>query len=309
MTDNKWNTEKIKNLHDKVIIVTGGNSGIGFESVKELSIKGASVVMASRSLVKGEKAKRQICDQNPNADIKVLELDLSDLSSIKNFVYKFRKVHYKLDILLNNAGIMLVPYGLTADGFESQIGTNHLGHFALTGLLMDTIIRTPGSRVVNVSSIAHKTADLDFENLLYDGEKDYTPMKAYRRSKLANLMFTYELQRKFSSIKCSSISLAAHPGISMTNLAKHKVGDFMFRVLKPLAGMFIQNSAMGALPLLRACVDKKVSGGEYFGPEGKGEKSGYPVQVESTDLARDEEAAKKLWSLSEDLTGIKFVDL
>ena len=197
MSKNKWTKSNIPELTGKVIIVTGGNSGLGYESVKAFAEKGAEVIMASRSLEKGSTAKKEI--GNVKGNITVMQLDLMDFASISSFVKVFKEKYNRLDILLNNAGIMMTPYSLTKDGLEAQNGTNHFGHFALTGQLLDLIIQTPASRVVNVSSNGHKTGKMDFDNLLFEDGQDYTPMKSYARSKLANLLFTYELQRKFEA--------------------------------------------------------------------------------------------------------------
>src|ERR1035437_10157843 len=218
MTSSDWTIEDIPDLTGKTILVTGGNSGLGFEAVKLFALKGAHVVMACRSVNKGEEAKKQIIDFNPKADILIMELNLTDLESIRSFVNLFKENHSRLDVLLNNAGIMMVPYGLTKNGFENQLGTTHLGHFALTGLLLDLLKKTPKSRVVNVSSMAHKSGVMDFDNLLYENGKDYSPMKAYGRSKLSNLLFTYELQRFFEPNKIDCMAVVAHPGVSDTNL-------------------------------------------------------------------------------------------
>ena len=194
MIKSNWSTNNIPDLTGKVIIVTGGNSGLGYEAVKAFAAKGAEVIMASRNAQKAETATAEIMKENPFGKVIVMELDLGSLDSVKNFATAFKKQYERLDILLNNAGIMMTPYQLTKDGFESQLGTNHLGHFALTGLLIKIINSTPGSRIVNVSSIAHKKGKFDFNDLLYDNGKSYDPMKAYQRSKIANLLFTYELQ-------------------------------------------------------------------------------------------------------------------
>ena len=241
MTTNNWNTTHIQDLTGKTIIITGGNSGLGFEAAKALSRKGATVIIACRSTEKGEAARNEIVAIHPNANITVMELDLMDLKSIRNFADQFKKKYSHLDILVNNAGIMMVPHRLTKDGFESQIGTNHLGHFALTGLLLDLLKKTPKSRVVNVSSMAHKSGVMDFDNLLYTNGEGYTPMKAYGRSKLSNLLFTYELQRFFEANKIDCIALAAHPGVSDTNLFNHAAPKWLMKVLKPLF-LFIQGS-------------------------------------------------------------------
>jgi len=306
MKNEKWTTENIPDLSGKVIIVTGGNSGIGYESVKAFSEKGAQVILACRSIEKGESAKAEIMKNNPTGKIEVMTLDLMDLSSVKNFAAKFKEKYNRLDILLNNAGIMIPPYGLTKDGFESQIGTNHLGHFALSGLLIDLLIKTPKSRVVSTSSIAHKNGKMDFESFLFDNGNGYTPMKAYGRSKLANLLFIYELQRRFETKNIESIAVAAHPGVAQTNLTRYVEGKFYYRILKPLSSIFLQSPAIGALPQIRAAVDPNVKGGDYYGPDGFNEMKGSPVKVKSSPASYNIDDAKKLWEISEKLTGINF---
>jgi len=300
-----WTIENIGDLSGKVIIVTGGNSGLGYESVKAFAMKGAEVVLASRSTEKGEEAKAEILQDVTAGKIKVMQLDLGDLESVRNFASAFKLGYKKLDVLLNNAGIMMTPYFTTKDGFEAQLGTNHLGHFALTGLLMDGLLNTPGSRVVNVSSGAHKNGQMDFDNLQFGNGKDYSPMKAYGRSKLSNLLFTYELQRKLEAAKKETISVAAHPGVAMTNLARHVEGKFLFKVLSPLFKLMAQDQASGALPQIRASVDSTVKGSEYYGPDGKREFKGYPVVVQSNEASHNNEDAAKLWEESEKLTGVK----
>ncbi len=301
----KWTIENISDLKGKVIIVTGGNSGLGYESVKAFAMKGAEVILASRSKEKGEEAKAEILRNVPDGKIKVMQLDLSNLESVKNFASEYKTAHKKLDVLLNNAGIMMTPYFTTKDGFEGQLGTNHLGHFALTGLLMDVILKTKESRIVNVSSGAHKNGEMDFSNLQFANGKDYSPMKAYGRSKLSNLLFTYELQRKLKAAKKDTISVAAHPGVAMTNLARHLEGKFLFKILTPLFRILAQDQAMGALPQIRASVAPQVKGSEYFGPDGKREFKGYPILVTSNEASHNLEDAARLWEESEKLTGIK----
>ena len=306
MKSTNWTIDNIPELSGKTILVTGGNSGLGFEAVKAFALKGATVVMACRSLAKGEEAKKQLIALNPKANITVMELDLTDLKSIHSFVNQFKENHSRLDILLNNAGIMMVPYGLTKDGFENQMGTNHLGHFALTAQLLELLKTTPNSRVVNVSSMAHKSGVMDNNNLLYENGKDYSPIKAYGRSKLSNLLFTYELQRFFEKNKIDTIAVAAHPGVSDTNLFNHAAPKWLMNLLRPLFLFMIQPASMGALPEIRAAVDADVKGGQYYGPDGKKEMKGYPVVVESTEASHNKEDARKLWELSEKLTGVKF---
>ena len=301
-----WTKQNISDLTGKIIIVTGGNSGLGFESVKAFADKGAEVILTARTIEKGKTAREEIMKEDIKGKIRVLELDLSDLSSINTFAERIRNEYDKLDVLLNNAGIMMTPYHKTKDGFEGQMGTNHLGHFALTGLLIDLIIKTEGSRVVNVSSNAHKYGKMNFDNLLFDEGKNYSPINAYARSKLSNLLFTYELQRQFEKHGIRSLSVAAHPGTSRTNLARHLEGKFIFKLLTPFLLIMSQNSEMGALPQIRASVDPEVKGGDYYGPSGFREAKGYPVKVKSNEASYNEEDAKKLWDHSEELTGVRF---
>lgn len=306
MTTQNWTISNIPDLSEKTIIVTGGNSGLGFEAVKAFASKNGHVIMACRSMEKGNEARKQIVKLLPQADITVMELDLSSLISIHNFAVKFKKDHIRLDILLNNAGIMMVPYGLTRDGFENQLGTNHLGHFALTGLLLDFLKKTPKSRVVSVSSLAHKQGKMDFNNLLYEGGNDYSPLKAYGRSKLSNLLFTYELQRFFETNKIDCMAVVAHPGVSDTNLFVHAAPKWFMKLFRPLFLRFTQPASMGVLPELRAAVDPEAKGSDFFGPDGKREMNGYPVIVHSNATSHDKESARKLWQMSEKLTGVVY---
>lgn len=306
MKNNKWTIEDIPDLTGKVIIVTGGNSGIGYESVKAFSLNGAEVVLASRNLDRGEEARKKVINEYPEAKINVIQLDLGDLESVSRFASDFKKEYKQLDVLLNNAGIMMSPYFKTKDGFEGQMGINHLGHFALTGLLLDRLLKTPDSRVVNVSSGAHKRGEMDFDNLLFENGKDYSPVKAYGRTKLANLLFTYELQRKLETHKKDMIALAAHPGVAKTNLGRYLEKKFLYKLLSPLFMWISQGQEMGALPQIRASVDPDVKGGEYYGPEGRNEMKGYPVRVESSTASHNLEDAARLWEKSERLTGVRF---
>ncbi|NDP20992.1 MAG: SDR family NAD(P)-dependent oxidoreductase [Paludibacter sp.] len=306
MKTNNWSTKDIPDLRGKQIIVTGGNSGLGFEAVKALAQKNAHVILACRNRKKGEEARARIVNLNPTSDVEVMELDLADLKSIDKFAANYTQKHTQLDVLINNAGIMMVPFGQTNDGFEKQVGTNHLGHYALTGLLLGVLKNTPKSRVVNVSSIAHKSGVMDFNNLLYTNGKDYSPMKAYGRSKLSNLLFTYELQRFFELNKIDSIAIAAHPGVSDTNLFDHVAPKWVMSILKPVFSLMTQPAYMGALPELRAATDPKAKGSEYYGPDGSREMKGYPVLVQPTKSAINKDDAKKLWELSEKLTHISY---
>ncbi|MFH2020255.1 MAG: oxidoreductase [archaeon] len=295
-----WTTDNIPDLTEKTIIVTGGNSGLGFEAVKAFSGKGADVILACRDIEKGESAKKNILKIYPDAKINVSILDLADLKSVHEFADGFKG---KIDVLLNNAGIMMCPYEKTKDGFESQLGVNHLGHFALTGLLLHKLKKN--SRIVNVSSMAHRFGNMDFDDLMF--EKGYSPQKAYGRSKLANLLFTYELKRRFDLKGIDIIPVAAHPGGSKSNLGRHLEKNLIIRILKPIVyPLFAQDTAIGALPEIRASVDPDVKSGEYYGPGGFKEMRGYPILVESNAASHNKNDAKRLWEVSERLTGVRF---
>ena len=306
MNMKKWTKQNIPALSGRVIIVTGGNSGLGYESVKAFASAGAELILTARTMEKGVSARESILRDVPGADISIMILDLSDLGSVEAFAESFRAKYDRLDVLLNNAGIMITPYFLTKDGFEGQMGINHLGHFALTLHLKDLIKKTGGARVVNVSSNAHKMGKMDFDNLLFEGGKSYSPMKAYGRSKLANILFTYELQRRFEANAMDAIAVAAHPGTSQTNLDRYIKSKFFYRLLYPLISALSQDAEMGALPQIRAAVDPDVKGGEYYGPSGFGEVKGYPELTSSSRASYSVEDARKLWELSEKLTGIKW---
>lgn len=306
MAKNNWTFDNIPDLQEKTIIVSGGNSGLGFESVNAFALKGATVVLACRNLEKGEKAKSEILANKPSGKIQVMQLDLASLESVKAFAKQFMQHFSRLDVLLNNAGIMATPNVKTADGFEAQLGTNHLGHYALTGHLLPLLKATPKSRVVNVSSLAHKGGKMDFNDLMFENGRKFTPMRAYGQSKLANLLFTYELQRFFEVNHIDSIAVAAHPGGSNTRLANHfETGWFMTQVSKIARGA-MQQASVGALAQIRASVDPSVRGSEYYGPKGIGELFGYPVLVKSNIASYNKDDAKSLWTISEKLTGVSF---
>jgi len=294
---NNWTEENISDLSGKTVIVTGANSGIGFETVRALSEKNAQVIFACRNEFWGNYAVNKVKLDLGNTDILFKHLDLADLSSIRKFSEEVNSEMNSIDILVNNAGIMMCPYQKTKDGFEMQIGTNHLGHFALTGLLLDKIKSSQNSRVVNVSSLYYRPGKINFNDI--HSEQKYHPVKAYQQSKLANLLFTFELARKFKESNSSSIAVASHPGWTATNLQKYK---FSFRLFNPI---FAQKPNMGALPTLFGAVEENVKNGEYFGPK-KLEIWGHPKKVNSSKRSKDVETAKKLWELSENLTDVKF---
>lgn len=299
MPKEKWDSNNISDQKGRVVIVTGSSSGIGYETARVLAEKNATVIMAVRNLKKGNAASEKILGQHPNADIKVMELDLANLASICKFASEFKNKFSRLDLLINNAGVMMPPYSRTADGFELQFGTNHLGHFALTGLLFDLIRATSGSRIVNVSSSGHNYGDLDFDDLNWE-KRPYKKMKSYADSKIANLYFTYELQKRVDRNGGNPLVAAAHPGWTATELQRH-AGLFRF-----LNHFFSQDITMGALPILYAAVGADVKGGDYYGPSGWREMRGYPKKVASNKLSHNEEIARKLWEISEELTGVKF---
>lgn len=299
MKNENWSAENIPDQKGKVVIVTGSSSGIGYEAARVIANKGAEVIIAVRSLDKGEAAAQKIRSQYKDADVKVMKLDLADLSSVKTFAEEFRSKYSRLDRLINNAGVMIPPYSRTKDGFELQFGTNHLGHFALTGQLSEILAATPDSRVVNVASGAHKFGKIDFDDLTWE-KRGYTAWRAYGMSKIANLYFTYELNRRLKAAGIGTIATAAHPGYTATELQRTMPLAFLGNTL------LAQGISMGTLPTLRAAYDKDAMGGEYYGPNGFMEMWGYPVLVESNDLSKDETIAAKLWDVSEGLTGVKF---
>ncbi len=297
----KWTTDNMPDQTGRIAVVTGANSGIGYDAARALALKGATVILACRSKERGNAAVQQLLREHSEAKAEFMQLDLADLASVRRFTSEFTNRYDKLDLLINNAGIMMLPFGKTADGFELQFGINHLGHFALTGLLLEFLTKTPGARIVNVSSNGHRMGQIDFENL--NSEKSYSRQGAYCQSKLANLLFTYELQRRFEAAGVDTIATAAHPGWTATNLQAH---TWYFRLLNPLVA---QKSEMGALPTLYAAVGSDVQGGDYCGPDGWQEFRGHPTKVQSSERSYDTAVAARLWTVSEELTGVAFTGL
>lgn len=292
-----------ENLAGQTMIITGANSGIGFEAAKKLSENGARVVLAVRNEEKGKAAVDSILERNSEAKVEMMKLDLADLSSVRHFTSAFIEKYEHLHILINNAGVMIPPYGNTKDGFELQFGSNHLGHFALTGLLLPLLKKTPRSRVVTLSSIAHRGASIDFDNL--HGSKGYKAMRFYGQSKLANLLFARELDNRLKSHGIQTISVACHPGISNTNLFNLGKGETP-KYLKGLMKLFSQPAAMGALPTIYAATDDSLTGGEYIGPDGRGNRKGYPAIENPAPGVFNKETMSRLWTVSEELTGVNF---
>lgn len=298
----RWTAADVPDQTGRVVVITGANTGIGFRTATVLADKGASVVLAVRDLSKGMDAANRITTGNPRAHITLQRLDLSSLASVREAADELKETTPRIDLLVNNAGVMFTPEGVTPDGIEFQFGTNHLGHFALTGLLLDVMLPVPGSRVVTISSLAHRIrASTDFD----DVQRPYERVAAYGRSKLANLLFTYELQRRLSTRGTDTIAVAAHPGNSRTDLFRNspswiRLGSAL------LAPLLSQSSTMGALPGLRAATDPAAQGGQYYGPGGPAEQRGYPRVVHSSDQSHDEGLQFELWKASEELTGISY---
>lgn len=298
----KWTAADIPDQSGRTAIVTGANSGLGYDTAAALAAKGAQVVLAVRNLDKGNEAVDRIRNSTPNAAVSLTELDLSSLDSVRRAADELRAAHPRIDLLINNAGVMYVPNReTTKDGFEMQFGTNHLGHFALTGLLLENLLTVGGSRVVTVSSVGHRIlARIRFEDPHF--ETGYNRVRAYGQSKLANLLFTYELQRRLAAKGSSTIAAAAHPGLSDTELMRYVpavIPDIVWKVVA-------QPAEKGALPTLRAATDPGVQGGQYYGPDGIGEVTGNPKLVASSAQSHDQDIQHRLWTMSEELTGITY---
>jgi NAD(P)-dependent dehydrogenase (short-subunit alcohol dehydrogenase family) len=303
MTDN-WTVDDMPDQTGRTAVVTGANTGLGLETARALAARGACVVLAVRNLDKGKAAAASIGADNPGADVTIQQLDLSSLDSVRAAAAELRGGHDRIELLINNAGVMYTPRRTTADGFELQFGTNHLGHFALTGLLLDRLLATEGSRVVTVSSVGHRIrARINFDDLNF--ERSYSRVAAYGQSKLANLMFTYELQRRLARTGSTTIAVAAHPGGSKTELVRNS--PVWLRALNSVFGpLFSQSASIGALPTLRAATDPTVLGGQYYGPDGFREVRGHPTLVESSSQSHDTDTQRRLWTASEDLTGVTY---
>jgi NAD(P)-dependent dehydrogenase (short-subunit alcohol dehydrogenase family) len=301
-TDMPWTASDLPDQHGRTVVLTGANSGIGLEAARELARVGAHVIMACRNTEKGQAAADQIRSEIPAASLDVVSLDLASLSSVREFAAGYDRD--QLDLLINNAGVMVPPRTTTEDGFELQIGTNHLGHFALTGLLLDKLMATPEARVVTVSSTAHKFGKIDFDDL--QRERSYRRWLAYAQSKLANLLFTIELDRRLRAADSELLSVAAHPGYAATNLQFAATPSRLERVGSVVLNRVIAQDALhGALPTLYAAT-ADIPGGSFAGPDGFQEMRGHPTLVAPTRAAQDPDTARRLWEVSEQLTGVSF---
>lgn len=294
-----WTQTEIPDQSGRVAIVTGANSGIGLETARELARKGAHVVLACRSQARADEAILDIRSGLPEAKIDFLALDLADLDQVRTFAASVRERFDRLDLLVNNAGVMIPPASKTKQGYELQFGVNHLGHFALTGILLDRLMATDGARVVNVSSTAHRFGRMNFDDLDFDA-RGYNATAAYGQSKLANLLFSSELARKLAASNARVLVAAAHPGWTQTNLQQH---SNLFQRLNPFFGM---QPIGGALPTLRAATGLDVEAGDYFGPSRFFELWGAPKKVGRAKAAQSREDAERLWEVSEERTGVKF---
>jgi NAD(P)-dependent dehydrogenase (short-subunit alcohol dehydrogenase family) len=303
----RWTAADVPDQDGRTAIITGSTGGLGLETARVLAGHGATVVLAGRDPAKLEAASGQLGSAQPDASVQTVQVDLASLESIRKAAAELAARYPTIDLLINNAGLMFSPYGLTKDGYELQFGTNHLGHFALTGLLMPQLLATPGSRVVTVSSNAHRAGRINFADL--NSARRYRRTAAYGQSKLANLMFTYELQRRLAAAEAQTIAVAAHPGTARTDLTRHMSAlsnAAMGPRFAPLTSWFVQDARMGALPTLRAATDPAAVGGTYYGPDGFGQLTGYPVVVTSTTRSHNSQAQRRLWVESEQLTGITY---
>ncbi len=306
---NKWTAQDIPNLTNKVIIVTGANSGLGLESTQAFAGKGATVVMACRNMSKAEKAKAEVLASNPSAKLDLMELDNASLESVRAFADAFKAKYDRLDVLLNNAGVMAIPRTETEDGFEMQLGVNHLAHFALTGLLIDVITRTPGARIHNTSSSAAFNGRINFDDLM--GKETYSRWGAYGQSKLANAMFATELNKRLKAAGHDTIANSSHPGLVMTNLQANSLeqsgAPLAERFLYSIFGrLMAQDVDMGVLPQLYASVAPEAKGGVFYGPKTM-RLRGYPAEQKCNDVLDDAAILNRFWEVSEQLTGVDYL--
>lgn len=304
----QWTSKDIPALEGRLAIVSGANSGIGYHTALELGRRGARVILACRSATKAQAAALLLRTAAPGAHFEVRSLDVSDLDSVRRFADDFKASHAQLDILCNNAGVVAQPLSRSAQGFELQMATNYFGGYALTGLLLERLQATPGARIVNVASNAHKWGRMVLDDLNWERRR-YNEWLGYGQSKLAVLLHTYELQRRLQRAGSPLIAVAAHPGYAATNFAANDMQlakSWLGRQALAIGGLFAHSSEMGALPSLYAATAADVRGGEYFGPGGLGEMRGYPRRARSKPASHDLEVARQLWKRSEELTGVRY---
>jgi len=305
----KWTEKDLPDLTGKTIIITGANSGTGFAATNFMSAKGATVVMACRNPDKAKAALQLIKKENATAKLEIIPLDLSSLASIKQFSETFKSKYDSLSVLINNAGMCQTPELKTKDGFEMQMGVNHLGHYALTGRLMDRLVSTENSRVVTMASMNHEQGQINFDNLFLTGE--YHQMRAYEQSKLANLLFAYELSRKLTQTGAGVESIAAHPGFVKTNIMKtndHTQRAFGFKMMFNILDLLLaMTPEKGSLGIMRAATDRTLENGDYVGPTKMGGFRGLPKLLTSSENSYNEKDAATLWEMSTELTGVKYI--
>ncbi len=297
----KWSIAQVPSQQGRVAVVTGANGGLGYETALELAKKDVEVILACRNLQKAAEAESSIVKAYPKARIQCMKVDVSSLREVRQFAAQFERQYERLDLLINNAGIMMSPYQVTEDGFENQLATNYIGHFALTGLLLPLLTRTPGSRVVTLSSLSYKWARIQFDD--FHARKGYSRRKAYGQSKRACLVFAYELQRRLSAAGYDTLSVAAHPGLAKTNL-----DQYFPALIRPLGSLFLQPAHKGALPVLYAALEQAVKGGEFVGPDGFQEMRGYPTRVDADEYSKDIQVAQRLWQASQEMTQVYYLD-
>ena len=295
----------IPSQHGRTIFITGANTGIGFEAARALAARGGRVLLGCRSQQRGTQAMERIRAQHPSADLVLVPLDLADLDSVAAAAAVVNQ-QPKLDVLINNAGIMWTPKMKTQDGFEAQFGINHLGHFALTGHLMSQLLSTPHARVVNIASLGHRLGNGDLFWSDINADKHYNPRTRYFASKLANLLFTYEMHRRLEARGTTLLSVAAHPGGAATELDRNVYGvtKLLAALVRPLVPLVVNTAAQGAWPTALAATADGVKGGQYFGPGGRGELSGPARQVDVSAESKDPEKGRQLWNLSIKMTGV-----
>jgi NAD(P)-dependent dehydrogenase (short-subunit alcohol dehydrogenase family) len=303
----RWTAAQVPDQSGRIALVTGASAGLGLETAKVLAAHGATVVLACRDIAKAERAAEPIRAEAGRASVRLVRVDLASLASVRQAAGEIRSSYPRLDLLVNNAGVMDVPYQRTEDGLELTLATNHLGHFALTGLLLDRLLAIPGSRIVTVSSLAHRRGVIHFDDL--HSERRYDPADAYAQSKLANLLFAYQLHARLEAAGARTIALAAHPGNARTGLwrtSSRLERALLSPRLRLLNSWIVQSAQRGALPMLRAAVDLSAHGGDYYGPGGRSEYTGYPTRVASSSRSHDRVAQRRLWEVSEQLTGVPY---